>query len=235
MKPYVSIIIPTYNEKDNIILLIDEIKKICRSHNLSFEIIIIDDNSPDGTFDKLRKIFPKDLSVRIFKRVNKRGLATAILFGIKKAKGTYIIGMDADFNHLPDKITDLVDRLKNCDLVIGSRFIKGGGMEEKMRYFITYLLNIFLKYFLGFPVMDNLSGFYAIKKIKLLKLPISLIYRGYGEYHLRLVYLADKAGLKIIEIPVFYKKRRFGKSKSNLLILFIKYLWVSLSLKFTGV
>ncbi len=139
--------------------------------------------------------------------------------------------MDADFNHPPELIPKLIDNLKNNDLVIASRFIKGGGMEDRIRYIFTYIFNLFLKYILGFPTMDNMSGFYAIKKEKLNKLPLKEIYQGYGEYHLRLVWYAKKINFKIKEIPVFYQNRKYGKSKSNLIKMFFKYLYLALKLK----
>jgi len=226
----ISIIIPTYNEKGNILKLIRTIRKTLVKKNIYFEIIIIDDSSPDKTADIVKKkLLHKNIKVYERKRV--RGLATAILYGIRKAKGDVIVGIDADFNHPPEKIIDLVNKLNRYDLMIGSRFIKGGGMEERGRHNLTYFFNLFLKYILGFPTMDNMSGFYAIKRHDLLKLPIKKIYRGYGEYHLRLVHFAQKIGLRIGEIPIYYKKRQYGKSKSNLLKLFFQYILVAFELK----
>ena len=227
----VSIIIPTYNEKKNIIPLIKEINLLLTKKKIPFEIIVIDDNSPDDTTSAIKKNFPQHKPVRFYIRKKTRGLATAILFGIKKATGNIIVGMDADFNHPPGLIPKLLAELNHADLVISSRFIPGGGMEDKIRYFFTYAFNFFLKYGLGFPTMDNMSGFYAIKKVELLKLPLEQIYIGYGEYHLRLVYLAKKYGLEIRQTPVYYRKRKFGYSKSNLFKLFFTYLKEAFLLK----
>lgn len=229
----ISIILPTYNEKGNILKLIKAIEKTFAKENIYFEIIIVDDSSPDKTADTVRKNILLN-NVKVFERKGVRGLATAILYGIKKAKGNIIVGIDADFNHPPEKIIDLVNKLNEHDMVIGSRFIKGGGMEDRRRYYLTYIFNLFLKYILGFPTMDNMSGFYAIKRQELLRLPIKKIYQGYGEYHLRLVHFAQKHGLKIIEIPIYYKKRRYGKSKSKLLKLFFQYILVAFELKLKG-
>ena len=223
----VSIIIPTYNEKLNICLIIDKIIKKLKDN---FEIIVVDDNSPDKTANEVKRCFKNKNKIRVFVRKKQKCLSTAILFGIRKAKGKIIVGMDADFNHPPEIIPKLIKNIKKFDLVIASRFIKGGGMEDKFRYFFTYLFNLFLKHILGFPTMDNMSGFYAIKKEKLNLLPLKKIYRGYGEYHLRLVWYAKKMGFNIKEIPVFYPKRKFGKSKSNLIKMFFNYLFESLKL-----
>ncbi|GAB4219548.1 MAG: hypothetical protein Fur009_6240 [Candidatus Microgenomates bacterium] len=225
----ISIIIPTYNEKGNLIKLIKEIEK--KLKKFSYEIIVIDDDSQDLTGKIAKKIFNKNKRIKIFIRKKRGGLASAILFGIKKSKGEIIIGMDADFNHPPQLISKLIKNLKNNDLVIASRFINGGGMEEKLRYFFTFLFNLFLKYILGFPTMDNMSGFYAIKKEKLKILSLEKIYQGYGEYHLRLVWYTKKSNFKIKEIPVYYQKRRYGKSKSNLIKMLLKYTIEALKLK----
>lgn len=227
----ISIIIPTFNERENIVNLIHEIQLVLSESNIKYEVIVVDDNSPDQTALEIKKKFKSVKNIRLFVRKNIRGLASAILLGIKKSRGDVIIGMDADFNHPPEKIPELLSNLKQADLVVASRFIKGGGMEDKLRCFFTYVFNLFLKYILGFPTMDNMSGFYAIRKEKLFQLPINKIYTGYGEYHLRLVYLAKEQGFKIKETPVFYKKRACGMSKSNLIFLFLKYLWESLKLK----
>ena len=227
----VSIVIPTYNEKENIVLLVRQIYEVLSSQKISYELIIVDDNSPDGTAVAIGKKFKQKNSIRLFVRKKKRGLATAILYGIGKARGNLIIGMDADLNHPPRLLPNLIGETERFDLIVASRFIKGGGMEEKPRYVFTYIFNLFLKHFLGFPTMDNMSGFYAMKKEKLLLLPVNKIYRGYGEYHLRLVYLAKKYGLKLKEIPVFYKKRNYGVSKTNLFKVFFNYLWVAINLR----
>ena len=230
----ISIIIPTFNERENIIVLIKRIGQCLVNLNEKYEIIIVDDNSPDKTSQEIVKIYNKEPNIRLFIRKKSKGLATAILHGIQKSRGDTIIGMDADFNHSPEVIKTLINGLKDNDLVVASRFIKGGGMQDKTRYIFTYVFNLFLKYIIGFPTMDNMSGFYIIKKDKLLELPIKQIYIGYGEYHLRLVYLAKKHGLKIKEIPVYYPKRKYGKSKSNLKKMFFQYLFIAFRLKLKG-
>lgn len=227
----ISIIIPTYNEKDNISLLIQAILLTCRKSKLEVEILVIDDNSPDKTGEVVRKKYNMNPSVKVSIRKQERGLATAILHGIYLAKGEIIIGIDADFNHPPELIPILVAKLNESDFVIGSRFIKGGGMEEWGRYIGTYIFNYFLKMILGFPTMDNMSGFYAIRKETIGKLDLREIYRGYGEYHLRLVWAAKQCGMKIIEIPVYYQRRKYGESKSHLLKMFYSYLLSALKLR----
>lgn len=208
-----SVVIPTYNEVENIVPLIYEIKR--RLRNRLYEIIVIDDNSPDGTGKKIQTMFRNDRQVNCYIRFKKPELGRSILLGIQKARGDIIIGMDADFNHDPKLLPRLLHQLRNADMVIASRFISGGGMVDKFRYYTSYWFNLMLRMLFRFPLKDNTSGYYAIRKRSLLLLHPSRIYFGYGEYHLRLVFFAATYGLRLKEIPVSYPKRSFGKSKSK--------------------
>lgn len=229
-KKLISVVIPTYNEKENISLLLQFLSKKLVQYN--YEIVVIDDYSLDGTVEILKQIAKKNNKIKFFLNPPPRGLARSILLGWEKSKGDIIIGMDADFNHDPKIINTLIKNIENQDLVIASRFIKGGGMQNKMRFYMTYLFNLLLRIFFNFPLTDNASGYYAIKKNVANKLPLQEIFQGYGEYHLRLVYLANKNNLKITELPVFYQRRKYGKSKSNLLKMFVNYLRVAWELRY---
>jgi len=225
----ISIIIPTLNEAKNIVLLIERINQILM-HKEQFEIVLVDDNSADQTTKIAESL--RYSHIRVFCRSTPEGLASAVLFGISKAKGEIIVGMDADFNHPPELLPRLIDSLRQVDLVIASRFVRGGGMENKIRYYLTFLFNWLLKRFFNFPTMDNMSGYYAIKRAKLEELPLRGIYQGYGEYHLRLVWEARKQGLTIAEIPVYYPERKYGQSKSRLGKMFLVYLLTAIKLRY---
>lgn len=232
-KQKVTIVIPTYNERDNLLALIPEIKKIASFlTGYSFEILIVDDDSPDGTGEAVRQRYLSSHSVKIVIRKNERGLGTAIKTGIQKATGEIIVGMDADFNHDPTCILKLLAKLESCQLVIATRFLRGGGMEDRARFVGTYLFNIILRYVFGFPATDNASGYYAIRRRDLQHLEIERIYYGYGEYHLRLVYFASKEGYTIGEVPVYYQRRRYGESKSRLWWMAVHYLKEAIRLRF---
>lgn len=229
-----SIIIPTFNERGNIVALLKRILEVAGKNNLNIEIVVVDDDSPDKTAEAVRRNFLKEKRVRLFVRTKKKGLASAILWGIEKSRGEVILGMDADFNHPPSLIPSILEKLRTCGLVVASRFVSGGGMEEKGRYWGTFVFNLLLKNLLGFPTMDNMSGFYAISKEKLFKLPVKRIYRGYGDYHLRLLHFAKMAKLTICQVPVYYPKRKYGESKSNLSKLIFSYTLISLKLRILG-
>jgi dolichol-phosphate mannosyltransferase len=228
----VSIIIPTYNEKDNLLLLIPVIEDIkSKINRYQFEIVIVDDDSPDKTGHEIKKAFDYPW-VKVIIRKNNTGLATAIKDGIEASRGSIIVGMDADFNHDPHLLPELLEKLQDHDLVVASRFMKKGGMDNKFRFVSTMIFNLMLKILFNFPLTDNASGYYAIRKNDLIKLGLEKIYQGYGEYHLRLVYLAKKAGYRLKEIPVYYKKRPYGRSKSKLFTMAKDYFLVAAKLRF---
>lgn len=224
----VSVIIPTYNEAEGIVFFIETLKKIFKDleDEYTYELVIVDDDSPDGTSQLVRSKYKKDKRIRLFVRNNIRELATAILYGIKKARGEIIIGIDADGNHQPERIPVVLKELKKHDLVTASRFVKGGGVEsitDFIRFCASFCLNFYLK-IIGFPTWDSASGFYGIRLKKLEALDLEKIYYGYGEYHLRLVYFAKLKNYSIKEVPYIYKKRIAGKSKSRLFKMFFDYL-----------
>lgn len=227
----ISVIIPTYNERENILPLLERLRGELSKKDVPYEIIVIDDNSPDKTAQLVKNTHVHSSNIRVFVRSSARGLSTAILFGIKKSKGDIIVGMDADFNHPPELILQLIEQLDTAHLAVASRFIKGGGMDERGRYLGTYFFNLFLKKILGFPTMDNMSGYYGMKKEDLLKFNLTDVYRGHGEYHIRLLWSAKKLKMKIVEVPVHYKKRKYGKSKSNLFQMLISYTLCALKLR----
>ena len=214
--PTITIVIPTLNESGNIEPLLDSIRQVFQKIHASYEVIIVDDNSSDGTATIARKIAAKDVRVRVRVRYAHHGLGESIGDGIKMAKGEVIIGMDADMNHDPAVIPQLIAALSDADLVVASRFMRGGGMADVKRLLMSGMFNMMLRGIFGFPIWDNTSGYYAIRRVTLDKFSMQNIYYGYGEYNLRLVYEIMRKGMRIVEVPVFYKKRIFGQSKSRM-------------------
>ncbi len=234
-----SIILPTYNEAGNIISLIESINDQQNLKKFTKEFIIVDDNSPDGTAEVARK-FTKKLPIKLLVRKRERGLATAILHGIKKATGRLIVLMDTDFNHQPKDISRLIKpTLANkADLVIGSRYVQGGGMHlaeaGAFQFLASKYGNLFVnRLFLGLPVHESLSGFLVFRKKILSKLNLKAIFKGYGEYCIRLLFKVNQQGFKLAEVPVVYGKRQYGQSKSKLFKMMIDYFITALKLKFS--
>lgn len=233
----ISIILPTYNEAGNIISLIETIQSQLNLSNLQLEFIVVDDNSPDGTAEIVKK-FLKKLPIKLFIRKNQRGLATAILHGIKAATGNLIVLMDTDFNHQPKDIGRLLKPILNnkADLVIGSRYIKGGGMHITEAGAFQFLASKYGNFFvnrvlLGLPVHESLSGFLVFNKKVLQDLDLKQIFKGYGEYCIRLLHQVHHQGFKLTEISVVYGKRQYGQSKSKLIKMMVDYFFTALKLK----
>ena len=221
----ISIVLPTYNEAGHIVELIKEICLVSEGAALVPEIILVDDNSPDGTAGVVRKSFGNDSRIKIYVRKKERGLASAIKFGIEKATKENLVFMDSDFNHAPRTIPILVKLLENFDIVVGSRFVAGGGMKgSQFRYWGSYLFNAFVKLTLRIKTNDNLSGFFAASKQLLKSFNLEQIFKGYGDYFIRFLYQAGRRKLSIIEIPVVYQQRPSGKSKTNFLFHLRRYI-----------
>lgn len=227
-----SVILPTYNEAGNIIQLVEEIRQELNSKRISHEVIIVDDDSPDKTGLLTQKYFSKIPEVRAIIRKKERGLATAIRGGIELAVGEIIVVMDTDFNHEPRLVPRLTEKCRKYDMVVGSRFIRGGGMANKTREILSYLFNVLVRLLLSSPVHDNLSGFFAIKSDALEKLDKDRIFWGYGDYFIRLIYLAKSEGFNFSEVPSYYKDREYGESKSQFLNMFRDYLGATLAIRF---
>jgi dolichol-phosphate mannosyltransferase len=231
----VSIILPTYNEKDNILDLIGAILETFSHHALSGEIIVVDDDSPDGTGNLVEDTFASEPRVRVIIRKGERGLATALYRGIGEAHFDRIVFMDTDFNHNPKDIPKLLEKLSGYDLAIGSRYVKGGGMETSpFRYWGSYAFNLFIRALFFSPIRDHLSGFWAFNKKHLAGFNLQDIFFGYGDYAIRFLYHAQKNRWRIVEIPVVYNFRHGGESKTHFLTHTVQYLNTVLKLRFVG-
>jgi dolichol-phosphate mannosyltransferase len=227
----VSVILPTYNERDNIVPLIEAIQHELGRSGISYQIIVVDDNSPDGTAQQVRQRFAEDASVHLSVRTAERGLATAILHGIRRAEGDCVAVMDTDFNHDPALLPQMVKFLEYYDIIIGSRFTMGGGMEERWRYIASFLFNFVVRLVLRTQIQDNLCGFFTIRREKLLRMDLERIFRGYGEYFMHLLFMAWRQNMKILEVPAFYRLRQHGRSKSRFFHMLCSYTWAAIQVR----
>ena len=229
-KNTISIVLPTYNERENII---NVIKSLMHNlpNNIQTETIIVDDNSPDGTgkiVEEYVKSFKKKAnhSIDVIHRKTKEGLSSAILNGIQQASGETIVVMDSDFSHPPQVIPKMLDALKKyqCDLVIGSRYVSGGKIldwtikRKLMSKFATY----FAKYSLNIQTRDPMSGFFVFKK----NIVNDLKFDAIG-YKLLLEILVKAKGIKIQEVPYTFTNRKLGSSKLELSTItnYVKSVW----------
>jgi dolichol-phosphate mannosyltransferase len=228
-----SIILPTYNERDNIVDLIGSILRHVESAGLDHEIVVVDDSSPDDTAGVAREHFADNPRVKVLVRAE-RGLATAIKHGICNSSGDIIVVMDTDFNHDPKMIPQMVKFLEYYDIVIGSRFVMAGGMEDKTRYYMSFLYNLFIRLLFRTQVQDNLSGFFSMYRAKLLEMDVDRIFYGYGDYFIRLLITAWRRNLDMLEVPVFYRLRLHGHSKTQAMKVFWQYTRSVLRLRLKG-
>jgi dolichol-phosphate mannosyltransferase len=228
----VSVILPTYDERDNIVPLMQAIQRELGDAGIAYEMLVVDDSSPDGTAQVVRDHFSADERVRLFVRTEDRGLARAIAYGIKQARGDTVAIMDTDFNHDPAMLPQMVKFLEYYDIIIGSRFTMGGGMEERWRYLGSFMFNFVIRVILRTQIQDNLCGFFTMRRDKLLSMDVERIFDGYGEYFMHLLFLAWRKKYTILEVPVFYIKRPHGKSKSRFLNMLLNYSRTALQVRF---
>ena len=228
-KRKISIILPTYNEEENIKNIVKAIKKNLKKSKFSnsYEIIIVDDNSKDKTPNIIDNLAKKRNFIALH-RYGARGLFPSIRDGIFIANGEYVLTMDADFSHPPELIPKMINYSDKYDIVYCSRFVKDGGMKAPyIRKYGSMLLNKICIFLSGLDVSDFGGQFRLIKKESYLK--INFRYNSkFAEYGLELFYRAKKLGLKAKSIPFIYEFREKGKSKMgsilNLPNLGINYL-----------
>ena len=213
------IIIPTYNEKENIEKIILKVFSL----DVDFDILIVDDGSPDGTANivkETQKTYPKKL--HIVERTGKLGLGTAYIFGFKwalKNNYDYIFEMDADFSHDPD---DLIRLYKAChkekgDIAIGSRYVKGVNIVNwpMSRLLMSFFASKYVKIITGMPIHDSTAGFKCYKRSVLEKINLEKIqFVGYA-FQIEMKFTAWKYGFKVVEVPVIFTDRQEGASKMS--------------------
>lgn len=200
MRTKYSIIICT-KEEPYIYTLVKEIKKIMKN----YEIIIVDKSRVVPMFS--------DKNIKVIKQKSD-GLGSAVLEGLKESKGDIIVTMDGDGSHRPEDLLKLIEKTKDFDIVIGSKYIKGGKTEDKAyRILISRIYCFFTSLVLGLNVKDNMSGFAAIRRSVYNK--INLNPKGF-KINTEILYKAKKFGFKSTEVPIVFIKRKKGKSKGNI-------------------
>ena len=210
------VILPTYNEKENIAKLVKEIL----AQNLGLDILVVDDNSPDGT-GQLVEDFKKSVpQLFILHREQKQGLGRAYIAGFKwaLAKGyDYIFEMDADFSHQPKYLKDFLIAIKDNDLVLGSRYVKGGGTEgwSFWRKIISRGGCLYAQIILGLPINDLTGGFKCYQRQVLEAIDLDQIESNGYMFQIEMTYKTIKKGFKVKEIPIVFIDREQGKSKFN--------------------
>ncbi len=206
----VSIILPSYNEKDNIAEAIQRLEDTLGEK--LYEVIVVDDDSPDLTWKVAEDLHDK--KVRVIRRVNEKGLASAIATGVRAAKGNAVAWLDCDLGIPPEAIPKIVEGLSEHDVVIGSRYVPGGGDPRPFfRVFLSRLLNLYARVLFGSKVTDYTSGVAAARRDVMDK--VLWKSKGFGEYFAEFSWLCIKNKLRVKEIGLRYAIRKSGVSKSD--------------------
>jgi len=215
--PKIFIMIPTYNERGNIALLIKEIFSL-KIPNL--EIVVVDDNSPDRTWEVVKDISKKNKKVHLLHRTRNRGRGLAGVAGFKYALehgADYIMEMDADFSHQPRHIPELLKTAERYPVVLGSRSVKGGRDIGRtlFRRLVTFLSNLFIRIIFGISIQDPNSGFRCFRREVLEKVDLDTIRSRDADIVQELLYKCHQKGFKIKEIPIRFRDRLHGETTKD--------------------
>ncbi len=221
----IIVVIPTYNEADNLPALIAELRALELPH---LSVLIVDDNSPDGTgevAETLAQRLPGFIQVR--HRPGKEGLGRAYLEGFDSALrggADYIVQMDADFSHPPAAIPRMLALMPEYDVVVGSRYVEGGALDERWswwRRFLSWWANeVWSRCFLGLRVRDITAGFKCWRRETLLGIGLDRVGSNGYAFQVEMAYLTERLGYRVKEIPIYFEDRRIGKSKMSLRVKF---------------
>lgn len=211
----VTVVLPTYNERDNIRPLIE--RALLALQNREVEILVVDDDSPDGTWRIVQEMAGQDGRIRLLRRLDERGLTSAIWSGIQRAEGDVVAWMDCDLSMPPEVIPQLLAPIEQseADVAVGSRYVRGGrdvGHSLMARLF-SRAINLFAGLLLGAGVRDYTSGFVAARR----EIFDRITLRGdYGEYCIDFLHRARRLGYRVVEVPYICMARAGGESKTAL-------------------
>ena len=215
------IIVPTYNERENIDTLLDRLLGL----PYGLEVLVVDDGSPDGTADLVKAWQAKTPRVHLLQRPGKLGLGSAYRDGFRyalKNGAEYIFEMDADFSHDPDAIGDFLEAAKDADIVLGSRYLHGVTVVNwpLSRLILSYSANVYTRIVTGMPLADATGGFECFRRRALESVNLERVKtEGYG-FQIEMSFRCWKRGFRIKEIPIVFVDRRAGVSKMNKSIIY---------------
>jgi dolichol-phosphate mannosyltransferase len=219
-QPKVTVVVPTYNEADNIRAMVEALLAL-DVHNLT--VLVVDDASPDGTgeiVDRLSDEHPG--RVQVLHRTGERGLGRAYIAGFQSALADgaeFIVQMDADFSHSPSYIPIFLSKMSDYDVVVGSRYVPGGDLDERWswgRRFLSWWAVVYGRVILGLQVRDVTAGFKCWRRQVLESIGLSVIHSGGYIFQVEMAYLAENLGFRVLEVPIFFEDRRIGRSKMSM-------------------
>jgi len=218
------VVLPTYNEADNLRAMVEALRSLPLP---GLEVLVVDDASPDGTgrlADELAAAHPGHLSV--LHRSGKLGLGTAYIQGFRhalQAGADILIQMDADFSHSPDYLPELISKLNDYDVVVGSRYVPQGKLDEnweKGRVLLSAWANGYARAILGIRAKDATAGFKAWRRNTLLGIGLDRIHSNGYVFQVEMAYATQRLGYRVLEFPIYFEDRRIGQSKMTIPVKF---------------
>ena len=226
-----TVVLPTYNERENLERFVERVEEVFAAHELNGRIIVVDDNSPDGTGQIADTLAGRYPNLSVVHRQNKQGIGPAYLAGFRQALSTdaqLIFEMDCDFSHDPANIPAFLKAAQDADLVLGSRYVPGGRVENwgLVRRLISRWGGLYARLVLGVPVNDLTGGNKCFRRQVLESLDLeSVSSQGYG-FQIEMTYRTIKKGFRVKEIPITFSDRQQGQSKMSKKIVFEAVLMV---------
>jgi dolichol-phosphate mannosyltransferase len=212
------VVIPTYNEADNLPAITAELLQLTVP---DLQLLVVDDDSPDGTgqiADELVQRYPGQ--VHVIHRTGKLGLGTAYITGFTKALdlgADYVVQMDADFSHSPKYILEMLEKIKDYDVVVGSRYVGGGELDERWswwRWLLSWWANVvWTRLILAVQTKDATAGFKCWRRSALQRIGLERITSNGYVFQVEMAYVSEKLNFRILEIPIYFEDRRIGQSK----------------------
>ncbi len=218
----ITIVIPTYNEAENLPLLAEKLFAIPLPE---LSLLVVDDNSPDGTgqiAEDLSQVYPG--RIHVMHRSGKLGLGSAYIQGFERALtlgAEAVAQMDADFSHPPEKLVEMAAALETCDLALGSRYVPGGKLDDRWplwRKTLSRFGNFYARTLLGMKVLDVTGGYRLWRRSALQRMPLERVRSNGYIFQVEMGYIASLLGFKITEIPIYFADRLWGQSKMSLRI-----------------
>jgi dolichol-phosphate mannosyltransferase len=216
------LVVPTYNEAENLEALIEAARRVLEhAAPEGFVILVVDDGSPDGTGELADRLAAQHATVRVLHRPGKTGLGPAYLAGFATAiagGAGYVMEMDADFSHDPADLARLLAAARDgADLVLGSRYVAGGGVTDwgALRRLVSRAGSLYARWMLGVPVRDLTGGFKCFRRATLEAIEFPTVRsQGYA-FQIELTYRAARSGFEVVELPIVFRERRVGRSKMS--------------------
>lgn len=213
----VTVITPVYNERDNLRPFIQKVEQVLSGEFRNFEILIVDDNSPDGSGEIADRLAEEYDNIKVLHRPEKKGIGTAYKEGFQLSGGTYIVSIDSDLSHDPEMLPRMIREAETADIVIGSRYVKGGKIEGRSawRNLLSTFANYFIRIISGYGIRDWTSGFRVYRR-EVWETTMPKVECIKWDFQFESLYKALLDNFTVKEVPIFFHERSGGHSKFNM-------------------